>query len=47
MMEDHLHCKDLYNPTEGDNAKPSDMSDVDWNELKKKNIGCHLPMGGH
>ena len=29
MMEDLLNCKDLYDSIEGDNAKSSDMSDVD------------------
>ena len=29
MMEDVLYCKDLHNPVEGDNAKPSEMSDND------------------
>ena len=29
MMEDLLNYKDLYDPIEGDNAKLSDMSDVD------------------
>ena len=29
MMEDVLYCKDLHDPIEGDNAKPSDMSDRD------------------
>lgn len=31
MMEDLLDYKDLYDPIEGDNAKPSDMVDVDGN----------------
>ena len=29
MMEDLLNCKDLYDPIKGDNAKSSDMSDID------------------
>ena len=40
MMEDHLNCKDLYDPIEGDNAKLSDMSDVDWKKLKKITLGA-------
>ena len=40
MMEDLLNCKDLYDPIEGDNAKPSDMSDTDWKKLKKKTWGA-------
>ena len=38
-MEDLLNCKDLYDPIEGDNAKPYDMSDPDWKKLKKKMLG--------
>ena len=37
-MKDLLNCKDLYDPIEGDNAKPDDMSDVDWKTLKKKKL---------
>ena len=29
MTEDVFYCKDLHDPVEGDNAKPSDMSDKD------------------
>ena len=29
----------LYDPIEGDNAKSSDMSDVDTKKLKKKTLG--------
>ena len=39
MMEDLLNCKDVYDPFEGENAKPDDMSDVDWKKLKKKTLG--------
>ena len=39
MMEDLLNCKDLYDPIEGENAKSSDMLDVDWENLKKKIFG--------
>ena len=42
MMKDLLNCKDLYDPIEGDNAKPCDMSDVDWKKLKKKTLGAIL-----
>ena len=38
MMEDLLNCEDLYDPIEGDNVKPSDMSDIHWKKLKKKTI---------
>ena len=39
MVEDLLNCKDLYDPIEGDNVKPDDMSDADWKKLKKKTSG--------
>ena len=39
MIEDLLNCKDLYDPIVGDNAKPNDMLDVDWNKLKKETLG--------
>ena len=29
MMEDILNCKHLYDPIEGDNAKPSEIPDAD------------------
>ena len=29
-MEDILYCKDLYDPIEGDKARPKVMSDADW-----------------
>ena len=45
MTKDLLNCKDLYNPIEGDNAKPSDVSNVDWKKLKKKTLGALV--GGH
>ena len=40
MLEDLLNCKDLYDPIEGDNARSSDISDVDWKKLKKKTFGA-------
>ena len=40
MMEDVLYCKDLHDPIEGDSAKPSDMSDRDWDKLNRKTIRC-------
>ena len=39
-MEDVLYCKDLHDPIKGDSAKPSDMSDRDWQKLNRKTIGC-------
>ena len=38
-MEDLLNCNDLYDPLEGYNAKPNDISDADWKKLKKKTLG--------
>ena len=40
IMEDVLYCKDLHDPIKGDSAKPSEMSDKDWEKLNKKTIGC-------
>ena len=39
IKEDLLNCKYLYDLIEGDNAKSSDMSNVDWKKLKKKTFG--------
>ena len=39
-MEDVFYCKYLHDPIEGDSAKPSDMSDRDWEKLNGKSIGC-------
>ena len=40
-MEDIHYCKDLYDPIEGDEAKPVDMSDKDWNKQNRKTIGTN------
>ena len=40
MIEDVLYCRDLHDPIMGDSAKPSDMSDRDWEKLNRKTIGC-------
>ena len=40
MMEDHLNYKDLYDPIDGDNGKPSEISNVDWKKVKKKTLGA-------
>ena len=42
MIEDLLAFKDLYDPIEGDNAKPVDMPDADWKKLKKRTLGVIL-----
>lgn len=38
MMEDYLYCHDLYDPVEGDSAKPSEMSDKNWDKLNRKTV---------
>ena len=38
MIEDLLNCKDLYDPTKRENAKPSDMLDANWKKLKNKTL---------
>ena len=38
-MEDYLYCKDLFDPIEGDEAKPEEMSQKQWDKLKKKSLG--------
>lgn len=38
-MEDILYCKDLYEPIEGDKAKPKDMDAEKWKRLHRKTIG--------
>ena len=40
MMKDLLNCKDLYDPIQGNNVKPSDMSYSDYKKLKKKTLGA-------
>ena len=39
MMEDLQNYKDLYDPIEGENAKPSDKLEADRKNLKKKALG--------
>ena len=43
-MEDILYCKDLYDPIEGDEAWPKDMSDPDWKNIHRKVIGHIRPV---
>ena len=38
-MEDIFYCKDLCYPIEGDEARPKDMSNADWNKMHGKVIG--------
>ena len=40
MIEDLLNFKDLYDPIEGDNAKPDNMSNANWKKLKKKTLAA-------
>ena len=40
IMKDVLYCKDLHDPIKGDSAKPSEMSNKDWEKLNRKTIGC-------
>ena len=35
-MEDLLYCKDVYRPIKLDNAKPTEMSDGDWEVMHRK-----------
>ena len=39
-MQYVLYCKDLHDPIKGDSAKPSDMSNRDWEKLNRKTIRC-------
>ena len=38
LMEDMLYSKDLYDPIEGDTAKPADKSDADWKKMNRKAV---------
>ena len=38
-MEDILYCKDLYDPIEGNSAKPEDKTDKEWKRMNRKMIG--------
>ena len=37
--EDILYCKDLYDPIEGDEAKPATMSVKEWEKSNRKTVG--------
>ena len=39
QLEDLFYCKDLHEPIEGRSAKPSNVTDGDWERLKRKAIG--------
>jgi hypothetical protein len=41
-MEDILYCKNLYEPIEGDAAKPKEKSDKDWQILNWKTEACEI-----
>ena len=36
MMENFLTIKDLSDILEGEKARPKDISDLEWNKMKKK-----------
>ena len=38
MMEDFLTIKDLSNTFEGEEARPKDISNLEWNKMNKKAI---------
>jgi gag-polypeptide of LTR copia-type len=38
-MEDILYCKDLYEPVEGESAKPEEMTAANWNKLNRTAVG--------
>jgi hypothetical protein len=37
-MEDILYCKDLYEPIEGESAKPEEMVAANWNKWNRKAV---------
>ena len=37
-MENVLYCKDLHDPIEGDNVKPSSLIDKEWDKMHRKPI---------
>ncbi|KAB2629362.1 hypothetical protein D8674_034157 [Pyrus ussuriensis x Pyrus communis] len=38
-MEDMVYCKNLHEPIEGINSKPTNMSDANWTKMNRKTIG--------
>ena len=38
MMDDFLTIKDLSNTFEGKEARPKDISNLEWNKMNKKAI---------
>ena len=40
MMENFLTIKDLSDILEGEKARPKDISDLEWNKMKKKKCNC-------
>ena len=38
MMEDFLTIKDLSDTFNGEQARPKDISDLEWNKMNKKAI---------
>lgn len=37
-MEDILYFKDLHKPTQGDNARPANKTDKEWDVMHRKSI---------
>ena len=42
MMENFLTIKDLSDILEGEKARPKDISDLEWNKMKKKNAIAYI-----
>ncbi len=38
-MVDYINVKDLYDPIEGDGAKPKDLDEKVWTKMKNKTLG--------
>lgn len=39
-MEDLLYCKDLIDPVLGDESKPSNVTDKQWDRMHRKTVGA-------
>lgn len=37
-MKDYLNCRDLYDPVEGDSAKPDDIDNKKWEKMKTRTV---------
>lgn len=45
MMEDILYCKDLHDPIEGDSARPSNVTEKEYEKMHTKPLGVSQTMG--